>query len=87
MRSIGKAIGTAMYIIPGLLMFFFWIVAMHKWLGFLGTILAFILCPGVVVFPVIFWVVEKVFPTTYFIMWGFGILGIFVAGLSGIGEE
>ena len=87
MRAIGKAIGTAMYIISGLLMLFFWVGAMHKWLGFIGIILAFIFCPGVVIFPVIFWGVEKVFPTTYFVMWGLGILGLIISSVSSIGEE
>jgi len=87
MRAIGKVIGTAMYIISGILMFVFWIAAMKMWLGFLGVILAFVLCPGLVVFPIVFWIVEGIFPTTYFLMWGLGILGIIIAGVSGIGEE
>jgi len=87
MRAIGKVIGTAMYIISGILMFIFWIASMKMWLGFLGIVLAIILCPGLVIFPIVFWIVEGIFPTTYFLMWGLGILGIIIAGVSGIGEE
>ena len=86
MRAIGKVIGTAMYIISGILMFIFWLVAMKMWLGFLGIILAIFLCPGLVIFPIIFWIVEGVFPTMYFLMWGLGILGLIIAGVSGAGE-
>ena len=87
MRAIGRVIGMAMYIISGLLMFIFWIGAMKMWLGFFGVFLAFILCPGLVIFPIVFWIVEGVFPTSYFLIWGIGILGIVIAGVSGIGEE
>ena len=57
-------------------------MAMSKWLGFLGVILSFILAPGLVIFPLIFWIVEGVFPTFYFIVWGIGIVGLIIAGVS-----
>ena len=87
MRAIGKAIGMVMYIIIGILMFIFWIIAWKSWLGFFGVILGIILVPGVVIFPIIFWIVEGVFPTTYFIMWGLGILGMIIAARSSMGED
>lgn len=87
MRAIGKVIGMAMCIISGLLMFIFWIGAMKMWLGFIGVFLALIFSPGLVIFPIVFWIVEGVFPTTYFLIWGLGILGIVIAGVSGMGEE
>ncbi|MCH8305266.1 MAG: hypothetical protein IIB94_09090 [Candidatus Marinimicrobia bacterium] len=62
-------------------MFWFWLMAMNKWLGFIGVILAFILSPGLVIFPVIFWVVEGIFPTFYFIVWGIGIVGLVIASV------
>lgn len=82
MRSIGKIIGYILWIGAGLLMFVFWLSAMSHWLGFLGTILAFVLSPGLVIFPIIFWIVEGVFPTFYFLVWGIGIVGLVIAGLS-----
>lgn len=86
MRAIGKVIGMAMWIISGLLLFVFWIGAMKVWLGVLGIILAFVLTPGVVIFPIVYWFVEGVFPTTYFILWGLSLLGMAIAGISGAGE-
>jgi len=57
-------------------------MAMSKWLGFFGVILSFILAPGLVIFPLVFWFVEGVFPTFYFIVWGIGIVGLIIAGIS-----
>lgn len=68
-------------------MFIFWLMAMSKWLGLLGTILAFVLSPGLVIFPIVFWIVEGVFPAFYFIVWGIGIVGGIIAGLSSVGED
>jgi hypothetical protein len=63
-------------------MFIFWFSAMKMWLGFLGVILAFVLSPGLVIFPIIFWIKEGVFPAFYFIVWGIGLVGLFIAGIS-----
>lgn len=82
MSTIGKIIGYILWVGAGILMFIFWLMAMSSWLGFLGTILAFVLAPGLVIFPIIFWIVEGVFPTFYFIVWGIGIVGLVIAGVS-----
>lgn len=87
MRTIGKIIGYLIWFGAGILMFIFWFIAMSKWLGLLGIILAFVLSPGLVIFPIIFWVVEGVFPAFYFIVWGVGMVGIIIIGLSSIGED
>ena len=87
MRTIGKVIGYLIWIGAGILMFIFWLMAMSNWLGLLGTILAFVLTPGLVIFPIIFWIVEGVFPAFYFIVWGIGIVGLIITGLSSIGED
>ena len=63
-------------------MFIFWVAAMSKWLGFLGIILSFILIPGAVIFPLVFWYLEGVFPTFYFIIWGIGIIGLIITGIT-----
>lgn len=81
MSTIGKVIGYLLWIGAGILMFIFWLMAMSNWLGFLGTILAFVLAPGLVIFPIVFWVVEGVFPTFYFIVWGIGIVGLIITGV------
>jgi hypothetical protein len=82
MRTIGKIIGMILWIGAGILMFIFWLTAMSKWLGFFGTMLAFVLSPGLVIFPIVFWLVERVFPTFYFIVWGIGIVGLIIVGIS-----
>lgn len=86
MRGIGMTIGMILYIGTGILMFIFWLAAMSKWLGILGIILAIVIAPGLVVFPIVFWIVEGVFPVFYFIMWGIGIVGLIIASISGGGK-
>ena len=86
MRSIGVITGYIIVAVTGLLMFIFWLLAMSKWLGILGIILAILITPGFVVFPIVFWIVEGVFPAFYFIMWGIGIVGMFIAGISARSE-
>ena len=56
-----------------LLIFGFWVVTLKMWLGFFGVVLAFMLSPGILIFPFIFWIVEGVFPVLYFILWGINI--------------
>ena len=82
MKTIGIIIGYLISIGAGILMFIFWLMAMSKWLGFIGVILAIVLTPSLVVFPVIFWIVEGVFPSFYFIVWGVGVVGLIIAGVS-----
>jgi len=86
MRSIGKVIGMILWVGSGILMFLFMLFAMHKWLGIIGVILALIFSPGIVIFPIVFWVVEGVFPAFYFIVWGAGIVGLIISGLSSTDE-
>jgi hypothetical protein len=81
MKIIGRIVGYVMWVGAGLLMFIFWFMAMTKWLGFLGSVLAIVLTPGLVIFPIIFWIVEHVFPTFYFIIFGIGIIGAIIGGL------
>ena len=82
MKTIGKIVGAVMWISAGILMFIFELAAMIKWFGFLGIILSFVFMPGVVVFPIVFWIVEGVFPTFYFMIWLIGIVGMIIFGIS-----
>lgn len=59
-------------------MFVFWFTTMSDWLGVWGKVLAIILAPGVVVFPIVYWIVEKVFPLNYFILWGVAWIGLYI---------
>ena len=82
MRKIFRVIGMIMFLGSGLFMFVFWFAAMSDWLGCFGSFLAILIAPGLVIFPIIFWIVEGVFPFTYFAIWGLGILGMIIFGLA-----
>jgi len=82
MRKILRVVGMIMFYGAGLFMFLFWLGAMGKWLGCFGTFLAIVFTPGLVIFPIVFWIVEGVFPVTYFAIWGLGLLGGIIFGLS-----
>jgi len=76
MRTIIKITGFLLVFGSGLLMFGFYFGAMAKWLGFFGKVISLFIFPGAVFFPIIFWIVEGVFPVFYFIVWGIGIVGL-----------
>lgn len=82
MRKILRTVGMIMHYGAGAFMFLFWLSAMAKWLGCFGVFLALTLFPGLVIFPIIFWIVEGVFPVTYFAIWGLGIAGLIIFSLS-----
>jgi len=81
MKKILRVMGMIMFYGSGLFMFIFWFRAMSEWLGCFGSFLAILVAPGLVIFPIIFWIVEGVFPVMYFAIWGFGVLGGIIFGL------
>ena len=87
MHNIVIVIGYAMCTIGEILLFIFWMGAMIDWFGGLGILLGLILTPGFVIFPIIFWIVEGVFPTMYFVVWAVGTIGTFVVVLSGYSSD
>ena len=50
-------VGGLITLVAGVLQYVFWFVAWADWLGLIGVILGFILTPGVVIFPIIYWIV------------------------------
>ena len=70
--------GVLITLVVGVLQYVFWFIAWAKWLGFFGLILGFILTPGVVIFPIIYWIVEGVFPTVYFVLMFAGWFGVWL---------
>ncbi|MEI8203364.1 MAG: hypothetical protein WCH34_10160 [Bacteroidota bacterium] len=86
MKSTGKVIGLIMWMGAGIFTFIFWFLAMSKWLGTLGIILSIILSPGIVIFPIIYWIVEGIFPTAYFIVWVVGVMGYLINKFSNFGD-
>ena len=86
MKKILRVAGIIAWIGAGLFMFFFWFRAMSDWLGFFGSVLAVFLSTGLVIFPIVYWIVEGVFPVTYFSIWGIGFIGMIIFILCAEGE-
>ena len=77
-----KNLGKIMWIVSGVVLWFFMISSFYQWWKIGGVIAGFILVPGVVVFPLLYWFMEGIFPTMYFIIWAIGIVGMFIASTS-----
>ena len=54
------------------------VFAWADWLGVIGVLLGFILTQGVVIFPIIYWIVEGDFPTLYFALMFAGWLRVWL---------
>ena len=78
MRSILRPLGTLIVAVAGVLQLIFWFVAWADWLGVIGVILGLILTPGVVIFPIVYWIVEGDFPTLYFALMFAGWFGVWL---------
>ena len=81
-RALTSGIGGILLLISGLVTWLFMMFALIHWWGVLGFFASFFLTPGIVIFPFVFWLVENQFPTTYFISWGVGILGLIIMASS-----
>ena len=82
MNKMLSGLGWFLFIASGLLMFVFWFIAMTHWLGIIGSILAIFLAPGLIIFPLVFWIVEGVFPAMYFMFWAFGFAGVIICSIT-----
>ena len=76
MKSTLRPLGTLIVAVACVLQLIFWFVAWANWLGAFGVILGIFLTPGVVIFPIIYWIVEGVFPTVYFALMFAGWFGL-----------
>lgn len=82
MKKILSGVGWFLSLTSGLLIFFFWFIAMTHWLGIIGSILAIFIAPCLIIFPIIFWIVEGVFPVMYFVIWAVGFSGIIICATT-----
>jgi len=82
MRKLTSSVGGILVLISGAVTWIFMMLAPIQWWGLLGFIASFIFTPGVVIFPFIYWVVENQFPTSYFIAWGVGFVGLIIMAAS-----
>ena len=78
MKSILRPLGTLIVAVAGVPQLIFWFVAWAKWLGGLGVIIGIFLTPGVVIFPIIYWIIEGDFPTLYFALMFAGWFGVWL---------
>ena len=78
MKSTRQLLGTLIVAVTGVLQLIFWFLAWANWLGVIGVILGIFLTPGVVIFPIIYWIVEGVFPTVYFVLMFAGWFGVWL---------
>jgi hypothetical protein len=82
MRKLTSGFGGLLVIISGVITWLFMMAALVQWWGLIGFIAAFILTPGVIVFPFVYWVVESQFPLIYFVAWGIGIVGLIIGSIN-----
>jgi len=82
MRGIATFLGTLLMIGSGIATFVFWMGSLYHWAGGLGIFLGIILSPGIVIFPLVYWVIEGVFPALYFVIWAVGWLGLLLRALG-----
>ena len=77
MKWLTKIVAGLLYgicLLASLVLFFYYWHVLTNWLGgILGTIAAFVVAPGVIVFPVVYWLIQRVFPTFYFELLGVSI--------------
>lgn len=76
LKNIFRIIGYILTSITSILMFIYYLLAMFRWLGIIGVIAGVLVTPLAVIFPLIFWVVEGIFPVFYFLLWGLWFVGL-----------
>ena len=79
MKKLFRVISIILFWGSSIALFVFYFISMSSWLGFIGGLLAFVLFPGIIIFPILFWIIEGVFPILYFIFWGIGILNMLIS--------
>jgi hypothetical protein len=82
MKKLTSGFGGLLVVVSGVITWLFMMAALVQWWGLLGFVAAFVLTPGVVIFPFVYWIVESQFPTVYFLAWGIGIVGFVINSLG-----
>jgi hypothetical protein len=72
-RALG-AVLIGLGVLSGLLLWAFYMISLVNWIGAIGFLVAIIAVPGIVIFPVAYWVIEGTIPVTYFAYLIAGIL-------------
>ena len=76
-------LGYIIQFVVGLIGLLIWFGIWIDWLGsFLGFILGMMFSPGVVVFPLVYYLIEGTLPIMYLYIWVLGVVGV---GITYIG--
>lgn len=67
--------------VTGAVLWLGYVVTWVNWQGFLGLLIGVFTAPGIVIFPLIYWVVEDVFPVNYFALWAASVVLMVLSGL------
>lgn len=72
LRVIRQGTAGALLTLAFLLTIILWCgyaVTMTNWMGLFGAFIALIAAPGIVIFPMLYWIVEDRFPIWYALLW------------------
>jgi hypothetical protein len=83
MRKFIYYVGGSLFTLSGLGLWILMLAAFVTWWGgLIGFVGALFLTPGIVIFPIVYWVVEHHFPVLYFLVWALGWCGLIVAAIA-----
>jgi hypothetical protein len=85
MKLLAKLLGAvfyALWLLTGIILFYYYWTVLDAWIGsVLGTVLAIFTSPGVFLFPIVYWIVERQFPIFYFELLGVGLVCLILGGV------
>lgn len=75
-RSTRSGLSGVLFVLAQCTFFVLWLFYVKTWMDWTswGLLIGIISTPGVVIFPVLYWIVESTFPIGYFAVWGIGLL-------------
>ena len=86
-----KIIGTIVYWISGIILFLVWMGTWVEWFRsifgvILGNIIGFhvglMTSPGILIFPLLYWLIEGELPLWYFFLWAIGLISFWLGTLE-----
>jgi len=63
----------------GMVVYWGYVAYLYEWKGVIGFLIGIVTTPGVVIFPVIYWVIEDSFPLRYFLGMGIALVSFYLA--------
>jgi len=77
-----KIIGYILFLATGLVLYILSLIFYYVLWDIVGLIAAIILFPLVEIYPIVVWVITGYFPGLLFALWGVGIVGLILIGIS-----